>query len=119
MCKNIDEKKFYIPGKSYVSKLRGALDAGYMCCFHDKLKASLKDGCVIFPMIDSSPQGGRNNELGYTSIVKKSDCANLFHSMLTMSARIVVTQHMHTHAYVVVFRREITCADSTSARGII
>ena len=31
MCKKIDARKFYITSRSYVSKLRGAVDSGYMC----------------------------------------------------------------------------------------
>ena len=91
MCKKIDARKFYIPSRSYVSKLRGAVDGGYMCTVYSKLKEWMKEGVAIYPMIDSSPQGGRNNELSYTSIVRTRDFPGLWQSMLAVSDRLVVT----------------------------
>lgn len=90
MCKKIDARKFYVASPSYVSKLRGAVDAGYMCVIYAKLKAWMKDGISVSPMIDSSPQGGRNNELSYTSIVRRSDWPELWRSMYAMSDRTAV-----------------------------
>ena len=91
MCRKIDARKFYAPSKGYVSKLRGAVDSGYMYTMNAVLKGYLKDGCAIYPMIDSSPQGGRNNELSITSIVPKDALPDMLTSMHAMCNRLVST----------------------------
>ena len=89
MCRKIVAGDVYTPSKSFVSKLRGALDSGYMCVVYSKLKKLEEHGMVVYPMIDSSPQGGRNNELGTSTIVSKLQLVALWTSMLEMCERLV------------------------------
>ena len=88
-CKYIDETtKLKLPSACYVSRLRFALDAAYMCVIHNKLKAWMEEsGIAVYPMIDSSPQGGRNNELSAATIIRKNELHFLWSLMLDMCAR--------------------------------
>ena len=78
-----------MPSHSYVSKLRGAVDAGLMGYMSAQYQKWFREcgGVAIYPMIDSSPQGGRNSELGVATLVPKDNLWKLWNSKVVLDAR--------------------------------
>jgi hypothetical protein len=89
LCAQLDQQNHRFPSKSYISKLRGAVDAGMMGYMSVQYKKWFREcnGVSIYPMIDSSPQGGRNNELGVATLVPNTNLQQLFRVKVIMDAR--------------------------------
>ena len=67
-----DPKKF-LPSAAIMSQRRAALDIGFARLQQEWIKDKLLQGCCIFAMTDSSPQGGRDYEITVLDIVAAAD----------------------------------------------
>ena len=84
----VRERKIHTPQNAQVSNLRGALDAGFMGVMCEYFfECTDGDGISIYPMLDFSPQGGRNNELNVSTLVPKQSLHRLFSLKLQMCER--------------------------------
>ena len=73
-----EEDRLRLPSKSTMSRLRGRVDVAWMLTFRSILHNMILDGGVVmYPMVDSSPQAGRDYEMLVVNIVAAKFLAEL------------------------------------------
>ena len=67
-----------LPSKASLSRMRGRVDVAWMLKFRSLLQYMMDNGGVtIYPMVDPSPQGGRDYEMVVMSVIASRDLVQL------------------------------------------
>ena len=83
-----DKQQLRLPSPATLSRLRGRMDTAWMLTFQLILQDMMLDGgVVIYPMIDSSPQAGRDYEMVVLNVVASKLLAELHYDIVKLEQR--------------------------------
>ena len=84
----ITNRTIPLPSQSTLSRLRGRIDVAYMLVTRILIKTWLEGrGLVMYPVVDSSPQGGRDYELMVLYFTRRAVLARLHHRIRDLESR--------------------------------
>ena len=84
----ISNRSIPLPSQSTLCRLRGRIDVAYMLVTRILIKTCLEGrGLVMYPVVDSSPQGGRDYELMVLYITRRAVLARLHHRIQDLESR--------------------------------
>lgn len=84
---SLDVKGAAVPSPSTISRLRGRIDVAWMLVWRARISEWLKQGLIIYPSTDGSPQGGRDFQILVLDFVPRQDLPQLHTLMVKMDAR--------------------------------
>ena len=77
-----------IPSPATLSRLRGRMDVAWMLVWRQELAQMLADsGLVMYPMVDSSPQAGRDYEMLVLSILRAAGLPRVHADIVALEQR--------------------------------
>jgi hypothetical protein len=83
-----EKDRLRLPSKATISRMRGRVDTAWMLTFRSILHNMIMDGGVVmYPMVDSSPQAGRDYEMLVVNIVAAKFLAELHVDIIKLEQR--------------------------------
>ena len=81
-----------LPSPTTLSRLRGRIDTSFMLAMRGRIHDMIKSGgLVLYPAVDSSPQGGRDYEIVVLNILRKATLPLLYQDVVALESRGVMT----------------------------